>query len=816
MADVFISYSHADKEWARAFERLLSKELGGRMAQSPTIWRDERMPVGTEWERDMLKEAASARAFVALISPGWLASTPCQQELQAASNANIFGVRLKPENLPEQLSRLVYQDMFEEDHHGAPHTFAPNLSSFKKAVGRVAHSIAEHLKNPATVIDGLVRDIRVRVAPTIRELCGTMRILDMQQPIDAAAIYTALNVLERPSYTHSIEEVDAHQSDHGRFTLPKPKERVDALKALKQYARLMILGNPGTGKTTFLRRLAYLCAMGDSDAGLAPAYLELRKLGLGTESLIAMLRDQWGADPGPVLEAGRALLLLDGLDEVPHSRFPELKKELDGLLKRAAHCRVLITCRVNAREYQIRDGALVEIADFDEGQIRSFVTRWFEARRLPEMGAACTEAILTHKPVRELAERPLLLTMMCLLHESGFSLRQSRADLYGEALDLMLRKWDKDRHIKRDEAYSNLDPSSKKRLLGKIARSRFERNEYLFTKPTLEEDIRRFFPIGPRIDSGAVLRAIEVHHGLMVERAQGWYSFSHLTFQEYFTACQLRDDLSPDKWELLYGNLAEPRWREVIRLSVQMADPPDELLRGMKRSIESTLGSPEIQRLLAWLQRKVEHKTGRTGAGRAILWRAAYWLVGVAWTALALRLQGDLAVALDIDLARARDLPLVLARDLATPLTRDLALDLPLARDLALPLTRDLALDLSLAILPAALARDVALARDLGSRTSAGSSEREFAVILEDLRERARRGSASEEWWRDLLAAVAKYRDLGHAFPLTPGDFEALARAYRGYIVLVECLKESSIEPKVRKEIEDSLMLPSSAASATA
>jgi predicted NACHT family NTPase len=67
-----------------------------------------------------------------------------------------------------------------------------------------------------------------------------------------------------------------------------------------------------------------------------------------------------------------------------------------------------------------------------------------------------------------------------------------------------------------------------------------------------------------------VLKSIEAQHGLLVERARGIYSFSHLTFQEYFTARYFVESSDPQALENLSSHITEKRWREVFLLTTEM------------------------------------------------------------------------------------------------------------------------------------------------------------------------------------------------------------------------------------------------------
>ena len=99
--------------------------------------------------------------------------------------------------------------------------------------------------------------------------------------------------------------------------------------------------------------------------------------------------------------------------------------------------------------------------------------------------------------------------------------------------------------LSSNQIYQNLSLDCKEDLLSEIAFTTFEQKDYFFKQKTVEAYIVKFisnlqFPnLEPevlKLDSEAVLKSIEAQHGLLVERAKGIYSFSHLTFQEYFCA----------------------------------------------------------------------------------------------------------------------------------------------------------------------------------------------------------------------------------------------------------------------------------------
>lgn len=150
--------------------------------------------------------------------------------------------------------------------------------------------------------------------------------------------------------------------------------------------------------------------------------------------------------------------------------------------------------------------------------------------------------------------------------------------------------------------YRDLSVQKKEDMLSQIALTTFEKGDYFIKQRQLEEYICGYIRNTANaktdddelhLDSEVVLKSIEAQHGLFVERARGIYSFSHLTFHEYFAARQLMLSTTPSKLESalqkLITHITDKQWREVILLSVCMAREADELLLLMKREIDNLL-----------------------------------------------------------------------------------------------------------------------------------------------------------------------------------------------------------------------------------
>ncbi|MBD2013898.1 NACHT domain-containing NTPase [Microcoleus sp. FACHB-53] len=290
-----------------------------------------------------------------------------------------------------------------------------------------------------------------------------------------------------------------------------------------------------------------------------------------------------------VLRQGRGLILLDGLDEVPEKYSHKVVQQISSFARNYFNNQFIITCRIAAHKYRFQNDGFtyVEVADFNEKQIEGFANNWFVAfsKNNQESGLALVSQFIEklkrreNQQIRELAVTPILLNLTCLVFQAKGDFPSKRSKLYERGLGILLRRWDEAKGIERDEVYRNLNVIHKKKLLSQVAAITFERGDYFFEQDKIQRYIADYLRTLPNAitdpetlqqDSEVVLKSIEAQHGLLVERARGIYSFSHLTFQEYFTAKYFVESSDSQALENLSSHITETRWREVFLLTTEM------------------------------------------------------------------------------------------------------------------------------------------------------------------------------------------------------------------------------------------------------
>jgi len=322
--------------------------------------------------------------------------------------------------------------------------------------------------------------------------------------LNLAAVYTGL-------LTQTPEEHDLREQQVRPERPDREARKLSALEQLNRHNRLVLLGDPGSGKTTFVNFVA-LClageALGNSESNLKllttplpqsedtdeepapqpwdhgallPVRIILRDFaarGLPPVGEPATARHLWDFIAAELkaanledftphlrkeLQEQGGLLLVDGLDEVPEAeqRRVQIKQAVEQFARSFPKCRLLVTSRIYAyqkQEWQLNDFAVTTLAPFIPEQIRHFIDRWYAhiavVRQQNLEDARGRAELLKREVFRNdrllgLAERPLLLTLMASLHAwRGGNLPEKREALYADTVNLLLDWWESPKTVR--------------------------------------------------------------------------------------------------------------------------------------------------------------------------------------------------------------------------------------------------------------------------------------------------------------------------------------------------------------------------------
>jgi hypothetical protein len=502
----------------------------------------------------------------------------------------------------------------------------------KDVVGNAAEALKSSVASKWKKINWV--DARDAYRGGLLEILSTTKILGNPKPIRIDDIYTDVYVFDRLSalrrFASSLGEIN--QSDD---KLLQDSERLSAIDIVEEGESLFILGRPGAGKTTFLKHLAISACKGELKK--TPVFISLKEWsdsGLSIIPFVTRQFDQCGFPDAEcfvraLLDSGDALILLDGLDEVNErdNKRNETIKEITNLSYKYRKCQYCLTCRTASTTYSFERFKYVEVADFSPEQQVRFVTQWYgsDSEHLARFLEGWSQS--EQSRLRELGKTPLLLTLLCLAFEETLVFPARQVDLYKEAIDALLRKWDTSRLISRDDFYKQLSFSRRENLLEVVAATFYFDSKTAFSKREVEWAILDYLHRLPdkersgEDDAATVLRQIEAQHGLIVERAAGIFSFSHLTVQEYFTAAYIvksQDEKLLDR--VVEVALQDQKWREVVLYTVGLLPSADSVLAKMALRLKELRGSdPGVIRFLGYCLCTAHLQSRRRGGAQTLI-----------------------------------------------------------------------------------------------------------------------------------------------------------------------------------------------------
>ena len=444
-----------------------------------------------------------------------------------------------------------------------------------------------------------------------------------QQSMDLLPLYVSLE-------TRTPVKAEEGTSSHGKpghLESMADSEResrcISALEAATGERQMVLLGDPGSGKTTFANYLclylagARLQRLGEptllagenwlshlepawTHGPILPLQITLRRFCAtpwcdGTAEglwnyIDEMLSEQDLADFAPHLRRelaeGGVLVLLDGLDEVAD---PAQRRVVRNAVAAFAttyqhpHNRYLVTCRGYAYQdagCQLEGFPAHQLAPFHQEQIDRFIGCWYrEVCRLgwksPKEAKDLTQQLqaATLRPdLAPLASSPLQLAMMASLHFSWGQLPQDRVQLYQEMVRLLLVRWQEARLGQDNRLAQKLTSSDLESALERVAftahrtQTRVEGTADI-DEPTLRGVLKDYLD-GSWDQAGTLVTYIQDRAGLLIDRGQGIYTFPHRSYQEYLAGCFLavQPDFPDAAARLARENYGQ--WREVILWSV--------------------------------------------------------------------------------------------------------------------------------------------------------------------------------------------------------------------------------------------------------
>ncbi|MFI5531036.1 HEAT repeat domain-containing protein [Kitasatospora sp. NPDC051853] len=445
------------------------------------------------------------------------------------------------------------------------------------------------------------------------------RPFEIRLPDDLRRLLTEAGELVDGPLPPGLDSTVAQQlADAQRAVPPRPVLEVLADGAVQ---RLVVLGDPGAGKSTLAKYLALALAGGLEQLpeelapleGYVPLIVELREYAQerwherGFEDFLDHVHGQsrmvlQGPVLTRVLEHGRVVVVFDGLDEVfdPEAR-AETARRIAAFAGSRPQVRVVVTSReygYRSHEFSAAGFSQVMLQNLERAQVEEFVRSWYAAahRDEPDHARRLTrrllDAVKEVRAVGELAANPLLLTILASIG-LGRTIPRERRKVYEHAIEVLIGRWDRDAKFLKlpgpvdteaARAVEWLTTARRFRLLERIAR-RMQDSTDRQSGTYIRHDELIEIVTGYLTDHniGATAADIAAHHVvdhlrtrnfILAHFGGGIYGFVHRTFLEYLAASDILRRRSEEDWERqelldhLGRHMADPAWHEVILLTV--------------------------------------------------------------------------------------------------------------------------------------------------------------------------------------------------------------------------------------------------------
>ncbi len=636
--DVFISYSHTDAAWVWDWLVPRLKDAGLKVCTD-----QESFDIGVPSLKNMANAVAASRHTLLVLTEAWVKSQWTRYEALLAQTKDPSGwlqhtlpLLRQPCVPPAPISIFTYADLTGKLDSEAE--FAKLLDAIRGArrlpdagsthatlglqldLDRAGWAV-EAADVEARYRDELVHDLAWHDFRGIYQFKQNIRL-----PL--ADIYQELGFLKVGGAAEHRETRERMLAldDAARFAETERRMGEREGDALARSQKLVILGDPGAGKTISLKHIALMLASGRSGErlGLAAPYLPVRvRLAYFAQELAGkppLSLDNWLFQIVPqqqashprlgefvrlALQRGICVVLLDGLDEVGVEPVngQTLRKAVVTRVRQFADrwCtadrpnRLIVTSRIEGYWNEpLGNCDHVELSPLSPpDEVEQFLLRWYGAyehdrdttlspeavqARAADRVAKLLPQLMDTPSVKRLATNPLLLTILVLIYENVGRLPNRRAKLYETCTKTLIESWRQEQTEQHSKLFDDLGAEGEQiitRLVAALAYWLHER--YPGGAAPLAECRRQLLTIltgdesyDPRQSeeiAKALLDYASSEAGLLCERGLGQYGFFHLTFEEYLAAYHLARRDSRERNGMLKAHWEDDRWREVLLLA---------------------------------------------------------------------------------------------------------------------------------------------------------------------------------------------------------------------------------------------------------